>query len=124
MCKTKNYIRNTKHFFLMWFVLFALSPCIVKEALFSPANIVYVKPLNKSKSTSQTSSCQYSPDNNSQVSTSTQLKINKETEPILVSSNPYFIVHALKIHSKNTKAFSGNSPPKYILYKRLKLDVA
>ncbi len=120
---TKNHIRNTKHFFLTWFVLFALSPCVVKEALFSQVNITYAKPLNKSKTTSLTNSCQYSQNDNQQISVSKQLKINKEIEPVSSFDNPYFVIYRPKINSKYYKTFSGNSPPKYILYKRLKIDI-
>ncbi len=124
MLKTENHIRNTKHILLMWVVLFSLSPCIVKEALFSSASVGYAKPLNKSKTTAPTNSCQYSLNENQQVSVVKQSKINKQIEPTDFSEKRLFVIRSTKIHGNYSKTFSGNGPPKYILYKRLKLDVA
>ena len=113
-----------KHILLMWFALFALSPCVVKEVLFSVANAEYSKPLNKSKTITPTNSCQYSQNDNQRISVVKQSDTNKEIEPFDVSENLFFVVRSTKINSKYSKTSSGNSPPKYILYKRLKLDVA
>lgn len=124
MFKTKNHIRNVRHILLMLFVLFALSPCVVKEAMFSLANAEYAKPLNMSKATAPTNSCQYSQNDRQQNSVVKQSDINKEIEPFNVSENLFFVVRSTKINNKYSKKSSGNSPPKYILYKRLKLDVA
>ena len=124
MFKAKNHIKNMKHILLMWFALFALSPCVVKEVLFSVANAEYSKPLNKSKTTTPTNSCQYSQNDNQQISVVRKSNTNQEIEPFDVSENLFFVVCSTKINGKYTKTSSGNSPPKYILYKRLKLDVA
>lgn len=108
----------------MWFVLFALSPCVVKEALFSIANVEYAKPTNKTKTTAPTSACQYSQNDNQQISVTRKATIGKRMEPVSVSVNPYFVARSIGINAKYSKTFSGNSPPMYILYKRLKLDIA
>lgn len=107
----------------MYFILFALSPCIVKEALLEMANVEYSKPLNKSKTTTQVNSCQYFQNASRQISTIKNANISKQTAPVCFSDNLYFFVSSDKTgkYSKNT---SGNSPPKYILYKCLKLDIA
>ncbi len=106
----------------MWFVLFALSPCVVKEAFFSLANAEYIKPINKTKSTAPTN-CHYSQKDNQQISITKETNINKQVEPVKISENLFFVVRSTKIKSKYSTNSLGNSPPKYILYKRLKLDV-
>lgn len=124
MFKTGNHIRNMRHIVLMWFILFALSPCVVKGVLFSVADAGYSKPLKKSKTTAPTSSCQYSQNDNQQISVVKQSDTNKEIEPYNVSGKLFFVVRSTKIKDKYSNTYSGDSPPKYILYKRLKLDVA
>lgn len=124
MFKAKQNIKNLKRLLWVWFAFFALSPCVVKEAMFSVVNAEYLQPLNKSKTTAPTSSCQYSQNENQQISVVKQSKINKQTEPAEVSGNLFFVVRSVGINPRYSKTISGNSPPKYILYKRLKLDVA
>ena len=124
MLKTGNYIKNFRRIILMWFVLFSLSPCTVKEVFFTSINIDYSKPLNKSKTTTQTSSCAYSQNESQQISVVKKSKINKQIEPVDFTHNQYFAVHSVKIDNDYSKTSSGNSPPKYILYKRLKIDIA
>lgn len=124
MFKAENHIRNIRHIVLMWFILFALSPCVVKGVLLSAANAAYSKPLKKSKTTAPTSSCQYSQNENQQIPVVKQPDTHKEIEPFNVSENLFFVVRFTKINGKYSKTPSGNSLPKYILYKCLKLDVA
>lgn len=123
MLKTTSHIRTARHILLMWFVLFALSPCIVKETLFSGINVEYAQPLNKSKTTTPTNSCQYSQNDNRQISVVKQSNINKQTEPVDISGNQHWIARSAKIYGNHSKTFPGNSPPKYILYKRLKIAI-
>src|SRR3546814_6494979 len=87
MLKAQGNIKNTKHILLMWFVLFSLSPCIVKEALFHSANGEYVKPLNKTKTTTLSSLCQYSPNESHQISVAKQVKIYRQIEPVNFTGN-------------------------------------
>lgn len=104
-------------------MLFSLSPCIVKEALFNVAPAGYAKPLNKSKTNSRTGSCLYS-QVRQQISTGKEQKSKKQTESVDVYFNRNGVIRSFKIQGKYSRTFSGNSPPKYILYKRLKLDIA
>jgi hypothetical protein len=120
----KSHIENLKHLLWVWIAFFALSPCAVKEVIFSVVNAEYTKPLNKTKTTAPTSSCQYSQIDNQQVSITQQSKIKKQTEPAEITSNRFFVIRNSGINVNYSKTFSGNSPPKYILYKRLKLHVA
>lgn len=124
MPKKESQIKNFRHIVLMWFVLFSLSPCTVKEALFHSVNTDYAKPLNKSKTTVPTSSCSYSQNDNKQISVVKKSEISKQIEPVDVADKPYFAVLSTKVYNDYSKTSSGNSPPKYILYKRLKIDIA
>lgn len=104
-------------------MLFSLSPCTVKEILLHSVNTEYAKPLNKSKTT-QTNPCQFASNEHQQISSAQQSKINKKTEPADIVCNYAFPSYAAKIDKNYSKTSTGNSPPKYILYKRLKIDIA
>jgi len=124
MTKKESHIKKIRHIVLMWFVLFSLSPCTVKEALSQVVSTDYAKPLNKSKTIAPTSSCSYSQNDNQQISVVKKAKIYKEIEPVQVVNNLCFTVLSSKVYNDYSKTSSGNSPPKYILYKRLKIDIA
>lgn len=124
MTKKESHIKKIRHIVLMWFVLFSLSPCTVKEALSQVVSTDYAKPLNKSKTIAPTTSCSYSQNDNQQISVVKKAKIYKEIEPVQVVNNLCFTVLSSKVYNDYSKTSSGNSPPKYILYKRLKIDIA
>lgn len=108
----------------MLVTLFSLSPCIVKEALFSIVNIeniIEVKSLNQSKTTLQ-STCLYSIVEQ-QNSTVKQSEINKQFELIDVFNSQPFVFFTVKYNGKYPAIFYSNTPPKYILFKRLKIDI-
>lgn len=124
MTKKESHIKKIRHIVLMWFVLFSLSPCTVKEALSQVVSTDYAKPLNKSKTIAPTTSCSYSQNDNQQISVVKKAKIYKEIGPVQVVNNLCFTVLSSKVYNDYSKTSSGNSPPKYILYKRLKIDIA
>lgn len=124
MPKATGYIKHMNHILLMSLMLFALSPCVVKGGWFGSVNVEYAKSLNKSKATTQANSCQYSRITDQLTSTVKQAKINNRKEPGGFSGDLCFEIRCDKEYSKYSKTSSGSSPPKYILYKRLKLDVA
>lgn len=124
MLKITTEIRIAKHILWVCFLLLALSPCTVKAALFDSVNVEYTKPLNKSKVTIQTNSCQYAQIESQHVSIAKQAKAIQEMEAVVFYRIQNFTIRSSKIYSKYSKNCSGNSPPKYILYKRLKLDIA
>ena len=124
MLKDKNYITNARNILLMLVALFSLSPCIVKEALFSIVNIENInnaKSLNQSKTTIQ-STCLYSIVEH-QNSTVKQSEINKQFEPIALFNTQNFVFFTAKYNGKYPNIFYSNNPPKYILFKRLKIDI-
>ena len=124
MLKTKTPINILHRFIMMWFVLFALTPCTVKEVLFSTLNLELPESLNKSKTTTSSNSCHYSHNKNQHVSFAKQTKINKKIDPIDFSKQKLFVAQSIHIKNNYSQTFSGNSPPKYILFKRLKIDLA
>ncbi len=124
MLEIGHHMKNIRHVMLTWFVLFSLSPCTVKEAWFHSVGIEYTTSLNKSRTTTQTNACQYSSPADLYVSVVKQSKSNKQTEPVDVAKNHPVTAHVVKIQRNSSKASSGSSPPKYILYKRLKIAIA
>ena len=124
MLKKENHSKNLRLILLMWFVLFSLSPCIVKGALFHSVNTDYTKPLNKSKATTSVGSCSYSQNEYQQILVVKETKIYKLIEPIDIVDKPFFTILPTKVYSYHSDTSSGKSPPKYILYKRLKIDLA
>src|SRR5690606_42154728 len=113
MSKKENHIKKFRHIVLMWFVLFSISPCTVKEALFYSVNTDYAKALNKSKTPAPASSCTYSQNDNTQTSVVKKSKVYERIERVNLSNNWYFAVLSAKVSNENSK-ISGNSPPKYI----------
>lgn len=123
MHTTVKHIRTAKHLFLTCFLLFALSSCAVKESFLGLVQTDYAKPTNRSQTTTQNGFCNYSVATGKESSTTYYSKIKCRKEYDFFTGN-----YLLGIHSNNTpqsfsKTFSGNSPPKYILYKRLKLHI-
>lgn len=109
---------------MMWFVLFALSPCSVKKFLLNVVESEYNQPLNKSRTTFPTNSCQYSQNEIRQNTVIKQSENKVQIEPVDYSVRKKISVRVVNIRNSYSKTFSGNSPPKYILFKRLKLDLA
>ena len=110
---------------MMLVVAFSLSPCSLKREVLEVFDIQHVDTLNKVKTTAPSFSDCESFNSSSKVSAS---KADFKFKGIafsdfLQSDNLNFEEHTFsqKNYSGNT---SGNSPPKYILFKRLKLDMA
>jgi len=124
MPKINIHIKIVRHIILIWFVLFSLSPCIVKEVIFSSINADYVRPLNKSKIITSANTCLYSQNVKQEISIVKKSKLSKEVEYLDFLDNTWFELHSTSVYNKYSKTSSGNSPPIYILYKRLKIGIA
>lgn len=122
MKKTKAHIIKSKRVVLVWLVLFSLAPCTIKEVLFQSVNIAYSKPLNKSQTTSN--ACQFTSRENYRFSFAKYSGQCKHVEPNDFLDRLRFADQTVKPLLAHAKTFSGTSPPKYILYKRLKIDAA
>lgn len=121
MQRTRQRIQ-AKQLLLTCFVLFALSPCVIKEVLAGTVQVEYAKPLNKSRLI-QSSSCYITQDNSDLISAESERNSSKL---LLLDYRPdrHFntVQPEQKLQNNYSKTFSGTSPPKYILFKRLKLD--
>ncbi len=107
----------------MLVVVFSLSPCSVKRNVLDLFDIQYISGLNKVKTTSGPSfSCDT-------ASASTQVSVSKSKSIRLTESFMYSNTVAKNIReeklffNKYSGHSTGNSPPKYILFKRLKLSL-
>lgn len=120
MSRKQKHIKYLKHILLMLFFVFSLSPCTVKQTLFDLVNTDYTKPLNKLRTSVSTSSCFYWQNDCKQTCAVKKSKVYNDINSI----NLYFVVLSTKAYRTYADTFSGNSPPIYILYKRLKIDIA
>lgn len=121
MHTTVKHIRTAKHLFLTCFLLFALSSCAVKESFLGMVQTDYAKPTNRSQTTTQNGGCNYSFATGKESSITYYSKIKCRKESDLFTGNNLLGISSKKTTQLYPKTFSGNSPPKYILYKRLKL---
>lgn len=107
----------------MLILMFSLSPCSVKRDLLGIFDIQHLSTLNKVKTTASSNiSCQYFTESLSKASVLKAVKkLDKSRFSFELSSG---INLEKKLFTHNYSGFTtGNSPPKYILFKRLKLDV-
>ena len=117
----QKHICTAKHLLTMCLLLFALSSCAVKESLLGLVQTDYAKPTNRSQTTSQSGFCSYTVITGKKVSVVNHEKI-KTRKDSAFTENLIEIGHKKNLNSY-FQTFSGNSPPKYILYKRLKLYI-
>lgn len=109
---------------VMLLVVFSLSPCSLKRNVLDIFDIQHISALNKTKTTAPSFSGCESFNSSSKISVS---KADFKFKGIVLSDflqsvnfNSEKPIFSQKSYSGNT---SGNSPPKYILFKRLKLDM-
>ncbi|WP_347219878.1 hypothetical protein [Chryseobacterium sp.] len=125
MSDTRIHMKTYKAIISMLILVFSLSPCSVKRDVLDVFDIQYISGLNKVKTTSGLSlHCDTS-------TTSSKISISKaEAKYKCKGSLLYF--NAAENHTKGENLSfnkysghsTGNSPPKYILFKRLKLNLA
>lgn len=108
----------------MCFIVFALSPCIVKGSISEVVSVEYTKPLNKTKTTVQTTSCQASQEDNLITVATVKVEISQDVDFTPAPSLSEFLTQDSEIIDGPSFLTSGNSPPKYILFKRLKIALA
>jgi len=123
MPRTVKHILIVKHLFMMCFLLFALSSCAVKESLLGLVQTDYAKPTNRSLTTAQNGFCNYTFATGKEVSVTDHSKIKNRKGSDHFTSKNLLGISCKKTTQLYSKTFSGNSPPKYILYKRLKLPI-
>ena len=116
------------HRSFIWLIIavFSLAPCSIKEQWLSQINIEHNNSTNKVKTTTVSTSICSEPIQSSISDSDVHKKQEKKfSEPNLGSENRLYLVE--KIEFKTPYFLSenrGNSPPKYILYQRLKISLA
>ncbi|PWN67872.1 MULTISPECIES: hypothetical protein [Chryseobacterium] len=124
MSNTKVYMKTYKAIITMLILVFSLSPCSVKRNVLDIFDIQYISGLNKVKTTSGLSQ------NCDIANTSSKTSVSK-TEAKVKYKKFLFAFDATAKNIGEEKIFfneysghtTGNSPPKYILFKRLKLSM-
>ena len=124
MSNVKFHNKTYKAIILMLVMFFSLSPCTVKRDLLAIFDIQHISSFNKVKTTPVGS---YSCD--SFETSSRRISISKSD----LTSKKYIVFNDLSsivlpqkdsfFHNRDFWSTTGNSPPKYILFKRLKLDM-
>lgn len=125
MARSILHIKKVFQLVFLLGVLISLTPCSVKESFLGSFDFALERPLNKTK-TAQNFNSSCIADVFSQTQTEKQLKSmavilpynTRSTIPLLWATPKKTVL------KKYTKKASGNSPPIYILYKRLKFDMA
>lgn len=109
---------------MMLIVAFSLSPCSLKRDVLDIFDIQHISALNKIKTTAPSFSGCESFNSSSKVSVSKSdfkfkgIALSDFLQSVNLNSEKH--TFSQKSYSGNT---SGNSPPKYILFKRLKLNL-
>lgn len=124
MSNTKVHMKTYKAIITMLILVFSLSPCSVKRNVLDIFDIQYISGLNKVKTTSGLSQ------NCDIANTSSKTSVSK-TEAKVKYKKFLFAFDATAKNIGEEKIFfneysghtTGNSPPKYILFKRLKLSM-
>ncbi|MCH5720364.1 hypothetical protein [Niabella hibiscisoli] len=117
-----RHINKYQQIALLWLLVFALAPCTVKEAWFSVAGLDYTKPLNGSKTTATGQQCQHSHLSGRKIAVQQKTPIHKKSFSYDLAEQTYAVI-AEETISPDFIYLRANSPPIYILYKRLKLDI-
>ncbi|KFF75558.1 hypothetical protein HX13_05350 [Chryseobacterium sp. P1-3] len=121
---TSIHIRTYKAIITMLILAFSLSPCSLKRDLLDIFDIQYISGLNKVKTTTGLSLTCDTPTTSSTVTIS-KAKAKYKYKGSLPDLNA--TVKNIEEENLNFNKYSGrstgNSPPKYILYKRLKLNL-
>ncbi|WP_405222230.1 hypothetical protein [Capnocytophaga cynodegmi] len=104
------------------FILFSLTPCTAKGILFDSAEISFFKPLHKNRTTASSFQCQNLVVENQKTRTEYALNVSDNQENDLLCSTEIFAFDA-KI-KKDFNQNSANAPPKYILFRCLRIHLS
>jgi len=124
MLGTRTYINFYKTIVVILLLAFSLSPCSVKRDVLGVFDIQHLSTLNKVKTTvSPTVNCDFAHHNfSSKTSISkADFKFN-EAFSFKLNSVLNFSEDTI-FQNKYSGNTSGNSPPKYILFKQLRLNL-
>src|SRR5690554_6332356 len=125
MSRTDLHIKKVQQLVFLLAVLVSLTPCTVKETLFHSFGLAFERPLNKNKTVQNFNSpCLTEMLSRAQTEERAEAKADILPHIKRPSIPPLWATPKKIVFKKNTKKASGNSPPIYILYKRLKFDMA
>lgn len=124
MSDTKIHMKTYKAIIMMLILAFSLSPCSVKRNVLDIFDIQYISGLNKVKTTSNlVSSCDFT-SISSKISVSKIVIKAKYCNAFLDSTASVKNIQEGNLTFNDYSGHTtGNSPPKYILFKRLKLNL-
>lgn len=117
-------MKTYKAFVMMLVLVFSLSPCSLKRDLLDIFDIQHISSLNKVKTTTgSTFSCDSSNETSSgRIAISKkEVKINGSFPSKLISISDFSKDKSFQINYSGTT--TGSSPPKYILFKQLRLNL-
>lgn len=107
-------------FAFLFFLFFSFSPCSVKTAISGTINIDFVKPINKTKTATQ--SCQFSSISNHSI-VEKSIRQSNFFLPDFKGKKLLFTENTANNLEDYATYYSGNDPPKYLLYKRWKINL-
>ncbi|WP_172914928.1 hypothetical protein [Capnocytophaga canis] len=117
------HIKKVKFLFWGMFILFSLTPCTAKGILFDSAEISFFKPLHKNRTTTSSFQCQNLVSANKKLRTECVLNVFDNQENDLLCSTEIFAFDA-KIKKEYFNQNSANAPPKYILFRCLRIHLS
>lgn len=124
MSDTKIHMKTYKAIITMLILVFSLSPCSVKRNVLDIFDIQYISGLNKVKTISGSSlNCDTSTTSSKISISKAEAKSNYKSSLWSDSTTPKNTGENQLLFNKYSGHTTGNSPPKYILFKRLKLNL-
>lgn len=111
-----------KYILTICLAVFALAPCKVKDVWLSASSTT--SPFHKFKTTTSSASCVYHQENRVGQSDVNQGQKSQQHFFFSTEKREYAIDTYVSAIDVVRFAHAGNSPPKYILYQRLKVDIA
>src|SRR5690554_750110 len=125
MLNISSHINYTKSVIVMLMVLFALTPCTVKESAYQLIDVEYQRPLNQAKSAHvSSSSCEFYEMEDAFIASSDQSQV-VDFLPGLKSSSLLYLTTFVDIQNflpdHLNKQPVDSFSPLYILYSRLKI---
>lgn len=121
MVEKLKHFKVVAQFFVVLSLVFALAPCSAKAGVLNAIDVEFQFPLNKTQSLEQNSNC------NSLVATAIKKEISSKKIVALprdlsyISRELEFNLAVKKFTFAAVYSSNFNFPPKYILYKRLKV---
>ncbi len=117
----QRILSTSKFILIVFFSILAFSSCGLKEYVGDVLSIEYKRSFNKTKST--TSSCIYSKNTSTYTSVAKQKNLynNRQLYSFL---RDRILDYVFLTPSSYPYLYSSNSPPKYILFKRLKIALS